>query len=276
MISLKVVTLVENDTIDNKLAPVHGLSLYIETSNKKILFDIGQKGQYLKNAKKLAIDIKDVDYLVISHGHYDHGQGIQKFLKLNEKAEVFVSMYAFEDHVKVVGNDYNKLGIKKPSRKTERVHYINETTEITPEIIIYNNVDFQKQVIGDKALKAYIDGRFVDDEFDHEIYMVVTEKTNQVLFSGCSHKGIENIIDTLEKRNNLKFTHIIGGYHFSHYDPFDFKQTDYLQALADKFKERKNTSFYTGHCTGDEAVFELKQKLKNKLVRFKTGTTFEI
>ena len=73
-------TLVENTAISKDFGSEHGLSLYIETKKHKILFDVGASELFLKNAKKLDVSIADVDFLVISHGHYDHGGGLKSFI----------------------------------------------------------------------------------------------------------------------------------------------------------------------------------------------------
>ncbi|MFS8541429.1 MAG: MBL fold metallo-hydrolase [Tissierellales bacterium] len=72
-------TLVENTALSKNFASEHGLSLYIEANSRKILFDIGASGLFLENAKKLNLDISEVDYLIISHGHFDHGGGQEFF-----------------------------------------------------------------------------------------------------------------------------------------------------------------------------------------------------
>ena len=74
-------TLVENTSISKDFGNEHGLSLYIETNALKILFDVGASELFLKNAEKLGVNITDVDFLVISHGHYDHGGGLKIFFK---------------------------------------------------------------------------------------------------------------------------------------------------------------------------------------------------
>lgn len=90
-------TLVENTSISKDFGSEHGLSLYIETKKHKILFDVGASELFLKNAKKLDVSIADVDFLVISHGHYDHGGGLKSFLHENTKVEVFLHRLAFEN-----------------------------------------------------------------------------------------------------------------------------------------------------------------------------------
>jgi 7,8-dihydropterin-6-yl-methyl-4-(beta-D-ribofuranosyl)aminobenzene 5'-phosphate synthase len=272
---MKITTLLENERIDKKFRAAHGLSLYIEALDKKILFDIGPNNYYIKNAKQLGIDLSEVDILVVSHGHYDHGSGLSKFIKLNKTAKIYLSIHAFEEHIKENGKEIVNIGIKEPSKR-ENLVLISKKTEILPGINIYTDVRYKNQIIGDSDLKVYIDGQFIADRFKHEIYLVIEENNKLVLFSGCSHKGIENIIDSIEKKHNLSFTHIVGGFHFSHYDSFNFKQTDYLQTLSTKFMKRDNTIFYTGHCTGNDAYFELKQKLKDNINRLKTGSEINI
>ena len=273
---MKVVTLLENDTLDKKLGFAHGLSLYIEIRNKKILFDLGPNTLYRKNAKRLGIDLTEVDYLVISHGHYDHGTGIKQFLKLNKKALVYISKRAFADHVKSNGSNMSDIGIGR-APKSERIHYVNrENIMIGPSISICDNVNYHKQVIGDQNLMTYEDGKYIEDHFHHEIYLLISENDNNVLFTGCSHKGIKNILDTIEKNCDLLVTHIIGGLHFSHYDSLNFTQTDYLQKLGTKLSEEKNINVFACHCTGEDAFFELKQSMRNNLERLKTGSIIKI
>ena len=81
-------TLSENTSISKDIASEHGLSLYIKTKKHKILFDVGASELFLNNAKKLDVNISDVDFLVISHGHFDHGGGLKVFLRENTNADI--------------------------------------------------------------------------------------------------------------------------------------------------------------------------------------------
>jgi len=97
-------TLVENTALSKDFGSEHGLSLYIETNGRKTLFDVGASGLFLKNAIKMNVNIPDVDYLIISHGHYDHGGGLKVFLRENTKAEVFLHRLAFEKYYALRSN----------------------------------------------------------------------------------------------------------------------------------------------------------------------------
>ena len=102
-----------------------------------------------------------------------------------------------------------------------------------------------------------------------------TEKNN-VLFSGCSHRGIENIVDEIDKKETTKLTHVIGGFHMSHYDPQDLIQTTYLESLGQKFYKKKIKTFYSCHCTGDDAYKALKPQMREKLERIRTGSVINL
>ena len=272
---MRVVTLVENDKERNDLKSAHGLSLYIEHKEKKLLFDIGPGNQYRKNANKLGIDLKDVDYLVISHGHYDHGRGISKFLRYNKKAKVFVSKSAFGKKYKNYKGVYLPIGIKKPLFQS-RITFVEHDMKIENGFKIYADIPLAEQIIKDDSLLMKNGNGYMDDDFSHEIYLVLYDNKSKVLFSGCSHKGIENIIDVIEAKERKPFSAVIAGMHFSHYDSADLRQTIYLEQLGEKLSSKPNVEYYSGHCTGDDAYFELKRHMKFSLNRVKTGTDLKL
>lgn len=94
---MKFVTLVE-DTTKCELGAEHGLSIYAETEKHKLLFDVGTTDLFIKNAKALGIDLSQVDTVVISHGHNDHGGGLDAFLAINDHAVIYLQEKAFNDH----------------------------------------------------------------------------------------------------------------------------------------------------------------------------------
>lgn len=92
---IKLTALVENTTSSPLYDCKHGLCIYIETAKHKILFDVGPNDLFVKNAEKMGIDLKAVDTVVISHGHYDHGGGLAKLLEINKTAKVYVRENGF-------------------------------------------------------------------------------------------------------------------------------------------------------------------------------------
>lgn len=270
---MRIVTLLENESTRPELKAAHGLSLYIETNRHKILFDLGPNHWYWKNAEKMGIDLKQVDTVILSHGHDDHGGNLTRFLKHNKRATIYVSRHFFEEHVKVRKKDHINIGVKQPKQGMDRFVFVDGDLLLDDELRLVTEVSYQPPVISDHALKVYDGNRYAEEDFGHEMYLVLRESSHTCLFSGCSHKGIQHIVETIEQRYNLSFTHIIGGYHFSHYDPFNFQQTDYLTHLGQDFAGRDDSLFYSCHCTGDDAFYQLKIHMRDKLRRLKTGDT---
>lgn len=91
---MKITVLTENTISKNAeisklhLQGEHGLSLFIQTQNRNILFDMGQTNLFAKNASLLGIDLQTVDFAILSHGHYDHG-GLSSPLPATLKNEYF-------------------------------------------------------------------------------------------------------------------------------------------------------------------------------------------
>ena len=102
---MKIYTLLENTACRTDLRAEHGLSLLIETGGQRILFDTGASPAFAGNAEALGIDLNTVDIAILSHGHYDHGGGIARFLEINKHAPVWLSRHAFEPHFNAAGKD---------------------------------------------------------------------------------------------------------------------------------------------------------------------------
>lgn len=96
---MRIVTLVENTSSHKKYKSKHGLSLYIETAQHKVLFDIGKDDTFLYNAEKLNIDIKNIDTVVISHGHFDHGGALQLFYSIMRRLKFMYIKMPFRKYV---------------------------------------------------------------------------------------------------------------------------------------------------------------------------------
>ena len=95
---MRIVTLVENTCGNESCIAEHGLSIYIETENHKLLLDTGQTDAVVKNAEALSIDLSAVDTVILSHGHYDLSGGILPFSKLNHTAQIIMQRAAAEPH----------------------------------------------------------------------------------------------------------------------------------------------------------------------------------
>ncbi len=245
---MKITTLVENTSVSDKLKCEHGLSLYIETENHKILFDMGQTDLFAENAKLLGIDLSDVDIAILSHGHYDHGGGLRKFLEINQKAPVYMSKYAFEPHY----NGLEKyIGLDTSLCNNDRIIFTDGVREIEEGLTLYLCNDREKLYdLGSFGLNKKVSDNFLPDDFLHEQYLCIEENGKKVLISGCSHKGILNIVEWFEPDV------LVGGFHFSKL-PLDDTLIEYAKKL-----DGYDTEYYTCHCTGMEQYQFMKQYMK--------------
>ena len=106
-------TIVEDTLKENcsLLKNEHGLSLYIKYNDKNILFDAGPSDVLIHNSTKMNLDLSEIDYLIISHGHFDHGGGIIPFLEKNKKAKVFMHKYSNKNYYFEDNKDKEFIGL---------------------------------------------------------------------------------------------------------------------------------------------------------------------
>lgn len=269
--------LVENTSISQEYKAKHGLSIYIETAKHKILFDLGPNGLFLENAKKLGIDIKDIDTVVISHGHADHGKGLKTFMENNHTAKIYLTKTAFDKHyIKVCGIPFS-VGLDESLKESNQIVLTDENCEIDDELILFSNVKNRKMFsAANKKLLAKYDGRLAEDVFEHEHYLIVREKGNDVLFTGCSHNGIVNIIEKYYEMNaNKKLAYVIGGFHLFNPTSKKYESDDLITSIAKELCAL-DSKFYTCHCTGTKAYQIMKKEMKDKLDYLSTGMVVEL
>ena len=95
---MRITALIENTSAADGITAEHGLSLCLEIGARRVLFDAGQMGAFADNAARLGIELAAVDTAILSHGHYDHGGGLARFLALNDHAPIHLTHGAFGAH----------------------------------------------------------------------------------------------------------------------------------------------------------------------------------
>ncbi len=269
---LKVVALVENTTQSESCKPKHGLSLYIETPKHKILFDLGPNNLLLKNADALGVNLKDIDTVVISHGHVDHCGGLKSFLSVNSKAKIYLRPQALDKHyVKVLGIPF-PAGINESLVKGDRFVFTDQTTVVDDEITLFSDVhgDFSLPK-SDGNLFVGKDGKIVQDDFVHEQNLLLDTDGKLTLVCGCSHAGIVNIVDRAKIVAGRLPNAVIGGFHLFEPTSKRYESTEYIQSVANELLKR-NATFYTCHCTGQKAYEDMRHCLGSRLNYLHTAT----
>jgi 7,8-dihydropterin-6-yl-methyl-4-(beta-D-ribofuranosyl)aminobenzene 5'-phosphate synthase len=280
---MKITVLVENSLatgIQEDLRPEHGISLFIEFSDRKILFDSGQSDLYIRNAEKMGIDISEADYLIISHGHFDHGGGLKHFLKINSKAQVYI-------HRKAAGRFFTRIAGLIPyyvgldqeilAGNNDRIVFIDSDSQIEDNMVILEGFpELFPQPVSNRSLYEKTGSGIVRDMFQHEIALLLTEGMETVLISGCSHSGIINIMKKAkEYSKGMEMKAVFGGFHI--HNPVNRKNESnkYINELTEALKEA-DTTFYTGHCTGQKNFSIIKEKLGRRILPMSTGDRFEL
>jgi 7,8-dihydropterin-6-yl-methyl-4-(beta-D-ribofuranosyl)aminobenzene 5'-phosphate synthase len=273
---LRIVNLIENTEGRSECSYEHGLSFYIETEWHKVLLDLGQTDDSIRNAESLGIDLSAVETVVLSHGHYDHSGGIIPFSRINDRAVIYMQKAAggeyYADDGIMSGNDrYRYIGIDKDILKLPQVRLLQGDYVIDDGLELFM-IKNRTHVIPftNKRLLVKTDEGFVSDDFCHEHYLVVKENGLSVLLSGCAHNGILSILDAYkEKYGNLPDI-VISGFHLMVKREYRENELEEVRSIAEELSTYQ-TKFYTCHCTGIPAFEEMKKIMGDQLEYVHSG-----
>ncbi|QGU95644.1 MBL fold metallo-hydrolase [Clostridium bovifaecis] len=279
---MRITTLIENTLGENiALTKEHGLSIFIETPEGSILFDTGQSGNFISNAEKLNIDLNKIDYIVLSHAHYDHAGGVKPLLEfIQAKPKLYVSKHFFshseryhvshseESSSKYIGIDFNENNILE---KDILINYVCEdflpiTSKISIATNFYRDCSFEPI---NNAMKVNSNNTLCIDTFKDEIAIAIDTSEGLLVLVGCSHPGIVNIINTIRKRSYKKIYGVIGGTHLIEADDSRVDKT------IKYFKDLNIKLIGLSHCTGKKAAEKFKQETPNFFINY-TGKSIEI
>ena len=273
---MRIKTLVENTTISSKYRCKHGLSIYVETPKHKILFDLGPNKMFAENASKMNIDISEIDTVVISHGHKDHGGALKYFLEQNKKAKIYIRKAAFDAHYIKVLNIPFKVGLDKTLLNHKQIFFTEEKTVIDEELTIFSDVSMMGgSSKSNSVLFAKKQGKMVLDDFCHEQNLIISTENEKVLLCGCSHAGIVNIQNKAEQIVADKMDMVIGGFHLYNPPTRKYESEAVIDSVATSLK-KKGSIYYTGHCTGTKAYKRMKTTMGDKMYYLSTGTEVEM
>lgn len=266
---MRIVTLLEDTTVRKDCIAVSGLSLYVETEKHKLLFDLGPDETFLANAKTLGVDVASADCAFISHGHDDHGGGIDAFLTHNDHAPVYVQKNAFGDIGAIEDGAYLYAGLDKRLKSHPRVIFVQGAARLDEELFLFSDIEGRFNSRGNSRLVVRSNGTIMQDDFSHEQCLVISENGKNVLLSGCSHRGIANIMKKAGEHCG-KIDVCIGGFHL--YDPEERRpEPDKIVDAVAADLMTFDTVFYTGHCTGVSPYERMKRSMGDQLFYLSTG-----
>jgi 7,8-dihydropterin-6-yl-methyl-4-(beta-D-ribofuranosyl)aminobenzene 5'-phosphate synthase len=255
---MKLSTLLDNKQHQKQLLCEHGLSFLLQTDALNILFDVGQSDKFIVNAHKLGIDLTEVDYVVLSHGHYDHTGGLIDFFKLNSKAKVIIHNKAFKERFSRSSAMVKENGIpwrQQYEQYAQRFILINDDYQLADGIWVLSDIQAQTgfNVVNERLVVK--EGEYyVPDTFDDELILVAALNDRPMVICGCAHTGIVNILHQVKERLQYDaFSIVAGGLHLNGAKD---QQIEHIISGLTPFKVER---WALNHCTGDRA-FELFKK----------------
>ncbi len=269
---MKLCVLVDNAPgVHGGLIAEHGLSIWMEIDGEKWLIDTGLSDAFALNASSIGIDIAEVDYLVLSHGHIDHCGGLEKFLSLNNKAQIYLSANIGDNHYYSTRRG-EKRDISLNHSLIEKYHqrfiFVDKNTKVNSSVnIITSFLNNNPKPLANNTLLA----NDSLDDFNHEITVEVTTDSGIIIVSPCSHNGVINTIEGCENGMNVSYyiggTHLVDGY----------ESDEELRKLATTLKNHyPHLTLISGHCTGERAKKVFREVIKDKFFEFFTNFSLVI
>ena len=249
-----------------------GFSALVEVAGKRILFDTGDNAEiFAANVKAKGVDLSKLDFVILSHRHSDHTAGLSYVLSVNPTVKIYApkegfgifgsslpsSFYRKDDSLPADMRYYDGKPpeVMKFGAAWANAHFelIDQTTEIAPGITL---IALISDLPGTRELK--------------ELSLAVNGPDGLILVVGCSHPGIERIVEAAAAINP-KIRLIAGGFHMV-VAP-DEAITKVVAALKDRFKVE---SIAPGHCTGEPTFAALKKAFGDKYLYAGLGTSIAL
>lgn len=260
---MKLTVLTENVAGSGFLAE-HGLSYLIEVDGKAVLFDTGHTDVFLKNGKQLGLNIPEIiDTIVLSHGHWDHGDGLRfihnkilithpgSFMKRYRKKNISeIGLQLSRDEL---DEKFQLITSAKPFNISDSIIFLGE---------IPRSNNFEAQTT------SFVDENGNPDFVPDDSALVIIENDSITIVTGCSHAGICNIISyAIQITGIQKVKTVIGGFHLKHNNLQTQKTIDFFKKLAVE-------NVYPSHCTELEALAAFSENFA--ISQVKTGMILEL
>ncbi len=267
---MKITIIADNYVDKSSFLAEHGFSCFIETADFDILFDTGQGDAFINNFKLL--NIKHADFLVLSHGHYDHTGGLSRHLYdcAAVTTDIYASRYIFDNHMRLDGDStYDFIGFGRNRNEISeafKLHLNSGFTQIEENVFLSGTIEREVVFDADSRLYVEIDGGRQKDMFRDEQYMIIREEDGIHLITGCTHCGAENLLRHAKKLfPDDKIVSLTGGLHL-------YRSTPEETESVINFLEKEDIKIIaTGHCTGIDAIFQMKARLGDRVIFTKAG-----
>ena len=244
------------------LVAEHGLAFLMETEDRTLLFDTGQGPALLPNARALGKDLRKVDGVILSHGHYDHTGGLDA-LSSRTDFDLYCHPHALLPKPLLGTEEIGcPVAVETLESRGIRIQTATEPMAITPEIRTTGTIPMT-------CAFERVNPEFLPDTIEDDLGMVIDSPRGPVLLTGCSHRGILNMIHHTARTFGIDHFHgILGGFHLMG------QPMEQIRRVFDGLSRISFDWIATGHCTGFTATSELVRMFPGKAEPFRVGATW--
>ncbi|MFH5835424.1 MBL fold metallo-hydrolase [Proteiniclasticum sp. C24MP] len=270
---MRIAVLLENDKVKDRdeLLSAHGVSFYIESMGRKMIFDFGPDARFLENARMMNIPLEEVDLAFLSHGHQDHAGGIPAFLKVNSKAPIYAHPKAMDKHYSRQENGIMKdIITPEEVSGSSRFILVEGITRLDAHLTLISQITGEEMMPpGNETLYMREGEEYLRDDFRHEHNLLLEEEGKLFLIIGCGHRGVVNLVETVKKIKGRYPDHVIGGFHIKKPSKIHPDET-FVPRLGEKLKET-GIQYHTCHCTGQKMYRKLQETMGAQVDYLVTG-----
>jgi 7,8-dihydropterin-6-yl-methyl-4-(beta-D-ribofuranosyl)aminobenzene 5'-phosphate synthase len=274
----KLSILCENSVHRAGVIGEHGFSALVEREGETFLFDTGPGISVAFNAKAMGKELRAVDRIVLSHGHYDHTGGLQRALRRTGPTEVVAHPAVFTAHMacdpKAPRETLRHAGCPQAQETFQRrgahFRFVEGTQEISPGVWFVGGIERRPEWCPRDPRLVLAEGeRLIPDPIEDDACLLLECRGGHVLLLGCTHSGVLNVLDHIERRMGVnRLQAVVGGTHLL------FTETEDIRRVIARFESFSIETVAVSHCTGWRAVTELAGHFDQRFAMASAGSTF--
>ncbi|MBG0790563.1 MAG: MBL fold metallo-hydrolase [Desulfovibrionaceae bacterium] len=277
---MELTFLVDNNSLTGtQFLAEPALSMFIRDGEKRVLFDAGYSDAFLKNAQRKSIDLLHLDWIVLSHGHFDHTWGLDILIRhyfeaaihgqKNVRPMLTAHPAAFTAKRKSVVPELGMLLAEEKLSTQFDLNLSDKPVWLTDRLVVLGEIervmDFEPPApLGERREK----NGWVEDDLPDDTAMAYVSETGLVVIAGCAHTGICNTVEQARRVTGVSNVRVVlGGFHLQK------AKLERLDPTTDYLADLDLEALYCCHCTDLAGKIALARKCPVKEVG--SGLTLE-
>lgn len=272
---MKLISLIDNTAVDEKLYSENGMSFYLEFGGKNYLIDAGLTGKAAENARRMGLPMQELDSVIITHNHSEHIGGIDSFMKSSPEAGIYLRAGAQTECFRKNGLFKEAVGAGKGffRKYAKNLTLFNSFSEVAEGFYLASCEVFEEKNINPDRSCFSLDGKKqrpydMSDESFAVIFPKKRKADGLVIVGGCFHCGVQNMLETVKQCwYGIPVLAIVGGFHFMGSNPKTLGcSAEYVTAQARALKLSNADKIYACHCTGFKGFDIMDEILGDRLM----------